>query len=150
MVDAWCDAETALAVTGVEVTDAQLGTAQAAIEVMSGRTYGDTDRIRPRDLYWLQRAVAYQAVWAALQPGLEARMDLTSTTQDSVSASLTGDAVVLAPMAARALNRLSWRRSRTVHIRSPFVDGSGPWLGANPLLESNDDLERWTPLGGGP
>jgi hypothetical protein len=150
VVDSWCDAETALSVTGIEVTDGQLGTAQAAIEVLCGRTFADTDRIRPRDLYWLVRAVAYQGVWAAQQPGLESRMDLTSTSQDSVSAAMTGDAVVLAPMAARALNRLSWRRSRTLHVRSPFVDGSGPWLGANPLLEANDDLERWTPLAGGP
>lgn len=147
MVNAWTDTDTALAVTGVEVTDVQLLTAQATVEVMSGRMYDDTARIRTRDLYWLGRAVAFQAAWAAGQPGLETRMDLTSTTQDSVSASLTADAVVLAPMAARAINRLSWRRSRTVHVRSPFVDGSN-WVGANPLLESNDDLENWRPMGG--
>lgn len=148
MVEAWCDADKALEVTGVEVTDAQLGTAQAAIEVMCGRTYGDTERLRTRDLYWLQRAVAYQAVWAAQQPGLESRMDLTSTNQDSVSAAFTADAVVLAPMAARAINRLSFRRSRTVHIRSPFVDGN-TYLGPDPLAEGNDEGQPWVPMGDG-
>lgn len=147
MVNAWIDADTTLTVTGVEVTDEQLLMAQADIEVMTGRMWDDTARIRPRDLYWLGRAVAFQAVWAAGQPGLETRMDLTSNTQDGVSANLTSDAVILAPRAARAINRLSWRRSRTVHIRSPFVDGSN-WVGANPLLEANDELENWQPMGG--
>ncbi|MFG3051900.1 hypothetical protein ACGFZP_13245 [Kitasatospora sp. NPDC048239] len=144
-IQAWTDTDTVLAVTGAEATDVQVLTAQAAIEVMTGRTYADTARIRPRDLYWLGRAVAYQAVWAAQQAGLESRMDLTSSTQDGISANLTADAVVLAPMAARAINRLSWRRSRTIHIRSPFVDGSSNY-GINPLTDGSDDDMTWSPL----
>lgn len=148
MVDSWTDATTVLNTTGVEVTDQQILQAQADIEVFAGRTYGDTDRIRTRDMYWLGRAVAYQAAWRPAQPGIEARMDITSQSQDGVSANLGADAMVLAPMAQRALNRLSWRRSRTVHIRSPFVDGSN-WLGPNPLDEANDELEPWRPMRGG-
>jgi hypothetical protein len=144
-IQAWTDSATVLAVTGVESTDVQILTAQAAIEVMTGRTYDDTARIRTRDLYWLGRAVAYQAVWAAQQADLESRMDLTSSTQDGVSANLTSDAVVLAPMAARAINRLSWRRSRTVHVRSPFIDGSNNW-GVNPLADGSDGDMAWSPL----
>ncbi|MEU6234425.1 hypothetical protein [Kitasatospora sp. NPDC047058] len=146
-IQAWTDTATVLAVTGVEATDQQILTAQAAVEVMCGRTYGDTARIRTRDLYWLGRALAYQAVWAAQQPGLESRMDLTSSTQDGVSANLTGDAVVLAPMAARAINRLSWRRSRTLHVRSPFVDGSSNY-GLDPLRDGADDDMTWHPMPG--
>ncbi|OKI16624.1 hypothetical protein [Streptomyces sp. CB03911] len=146
MVDAWTDTATTLAITGVETTDQQLLQAQADIEIFAGRIWTDTARIRTRDLYWLGRAVAFQAVWAQGQPGRETRMDLTSSTQDGVSANLTGDAVVLAPMAARAVNRLSWRRSRTVHVRSPFIDGSSY---GNPLHEANDDLRPWTPMGPG-
>ncbi|MFC8447668.1 hypothetical protein [Kitasatospora sp. NPDC057223] len=145
MVNAWTDTATTLAITGVEVTDQQLLQAQADIEILTGRMWSDTARIRTRDLYWLGRAVAFQAVWAQGQPGLETRMDLTSSTQDGVSANLTGDAVVLAPRAARAINRLSWRRSRTVHVRSPFIDGSSY---GNPLREANDDALPWTPMGG--
>lgn len=148
MVDAWTDAETVLNCTGVEVTDQQILQAQADIEIFAGRTFDDTDRIRTRDLYWIGRAVAYQAAWRPGQPGIESRMDLTAQSQDSVSANLGPDAVVLAPMAARALNRLSWRRSRTVHVRSPFVDGSN-WLGPDPLAEGNDELQPWTPMRGG-
>lgn len=146
MVAAWVDAATVLDVTGVEVSDAQVAQAQAAIEVLCGRSYDQTDRIRPRDVYWLGRAVAYQAAWAVGQFDLATRMDVTSATQDSVSSSFTGDAVVLAPMAARAINRLSWRRSRTIHVRSPFVDGGNFF--ANPLAEREDELLDWQPMGG--
>lgn len=148
MVDAWTDVATVLTVTGVEVTDQQILMAQAEIEVFTGRTYADTERIRPRDLYWIGRAVAFQAAWRVGQIGIESRMDQTAQSQDGVSATLGADAVVLGPMASRAINRLSWRRSRTVHIRSPFVDGNS-WLGPNPLYEANDELETWHPMGGG-
>lgn len=148
MVDAWTDTATVLTVTGVEVTDQQVLMAQADIEIFANRTYGDTARIRTRDLYWIGRAVAYQAAWRAAQVGVESRMDQTAQSQDGVSATLGADAVVLGPMAARALNRLSWRRSRTVHIRSPFLDGNS-WLGPDPLAEANDELQPWRPMAGG-
>lgn len=149
MVDAWTDAATVLAVTGVTVTDQQILQAQADIEVFTGRTFADTARIRPRDLHWIGRAVAYQVAWRVGQVGVETRMDQTAQSQDGVSATLGADAVVLAPMAARSINRLAWRRSRTVHIRSPFLDGNS-WLGPNPLAEANDELETWRPMAGGP
>ena len=145
MVNAWADAVATAEATGVEVSDQQLLQAQAMIEIFAGRTYDQTSRLRPRDVYWLGRAVAYQAVWAAQQPGLLSNLDLTANLQDGVSATLKDDALVLAPMAARAINRLSWRKSRTIHVRSPFVDG-GSWL-ANPLSEQSDVLQPWKPMG---
>lgn len=147
MVDAWASADDVLGATGVEVTDQQLVQAQADIEVISGRIFTDTDRLRLRDLYWLGKAVAYQAAWAAGQPGLAQRMDVTAQTQDGTSANFTGDAIVLAPMAGRALQRCSWRRSRTVHVRSPFVDGGVGWFGVNPLSESVDEIQNWQQMG---
>lgn len=146
-MDAWATTATVLDVTGAEVTEQDVAQAQALIEVMCGRIWLDTPRLRKRDLFWLARAVAYQAAWAPAQPGLETRMDLTASSQDGVTANLTTDAMVLAPMAARAINRLSWRKSRTLHVRSPFVDGIG--IGVNPLLESTDDLQQWAPMQGG-
>lgn len=144
MVNAWADAVTTAEVTGVECADQQLLQAQAMVEVFVGRSFDQTARLRPRDVYWLGRAVAFQAAWAAGQPGLLVNLDLTASTQDGVSASLKENALVLAPMAARAINRLSWRRSRTIHVRSPFVDG-GSWF-ANPLAEENDILQNWKPM----
>jgi len=148
MVAAWATAQDVTDTTGVTVTDAQLAQAQASVEVFCGRTYQDTDRLRTRDLYWLGRAVAYQAAWAAGQFGLETRLDATQIQQDQVSTALTGDGLVLAPMATRALRRVSWMRSRTIHVRAP-VEGFG--MIADPLSEANDDLEEWAPMstGGG-
>jgi hypothetical protein len=147
MVNAWAGAQDVINATGVTVTDQQLAQAQAAIEVFSNRIYADTDRMRTRDLHWLGQAVAYQAAWIAGQFGLETRLDATQIQQDQVSSTLTGDGLVLAPMAARALRKVSWMRSRTVHIRSA-VEGAGPLVG-NPLSDGSDDSLVWAPYHGG-
>ncbi|MGW0837547.1 hypothetical protein [Streptomyces prunicolor] len=147
MVDAWASVQEVTDITGVSVAGAQLAQAQAAIEVFSNRIYPDAERMRTRDLYWLGRAVAYQAAWLAGQFGLETRLDATQIQQDQVSSTLAGDGLVLAPMAARALRRVSWMRSRTVHIRSA-VEGSGPLIG-DALSDGSDERMAWTPYGGG-
>lgn len=147
MVNAWASVQNATDATGATVTAAQLAQAQAAIEVFTNRIYADTDRIRTRDLHWLGQAVAYQAAWIAGQFGLETRLDATQIQQDQVSTTLQGDGLVLAPMAARALRRVSWMRSRTVHIRSA-VEGAGPLVG-DPLSDGTDDSLVWAPYHGG-
>jgi hypothetical protein len=147
MVNAWATTQDVINAAGVTVTDQQLAQAQAAIEVFSNRIYADTDRMRTRDLHWLGQAVAYQAAWIAGQFGLETRLDATQIQQDQVSSTLTGDGLVLAPMAARALRKVSWMRSRTVHIRSA-VEGAGPIVG-NTLSDGSDDHLVWAPYRGG-
>jgi hypothetical protein len=146
MVDAWATPQHVINVTGVSVTDQQLAQAQDDIEIFTGRVYDDTARIRTRDLYWLGRAVARQAAWIAGQFGLETRLDATQIQQDQVSSTLTGDGLVLAPMAARSLRKVSWMRSRTVHIRS-VVEGAGPV--GNVLSDAADDSLVWAPYRGG-
>lgn len=145
MADAWASAQNVINATGVSVTEQQLAQAQDDIEIASGRIYPDTPRLRQRDLYWLGKAVARQAAWIAGQFGLETRLDATQIQQDGVSTTLQGDGLVLAPMAARALKRVSWMRSRTVHVRAP-IEGFG--LVGNILSEGNDELEPWSPMGG--
>ena len=147
MVDAWVSAQQVIDTTGVTVTEAQLAQAQAAIEVFCNRIYADTPRIRPRDVYWLGRAVAFQAAWLVGQYDLNTRLESSQVQQDGVVASLGEHAMVLAPMAGRALRRISWMRSRTIHVRGPFEDGSA-W-GLNPLSDASDDTQTWTPMGGG-
>jgi hypothetical protein len=48
---------------------------------------------------------------------------------------------VLAPLAKRALGRVSWLRSRSLHVRSPFQDGLGPLSTA--VIDSDDDDGGW-------
>lgn len=147
MVDSWATAQQVINTTGVSVTDAQLLQAQDDIEIFTNRVYEDTPRIRTRDLYWLGRAVARQAAWIAGQFGLETRLDATQIQQDQVSTTVQGDGLVLAPMAARALRKVSWMRSRTVHIRSA-VEGVGPLVGSA-LSDGADDSLVWAPYRGG-
>jgi hypothetical protein len=147
MVNAWATAQDVTDSTGVTVTDQQLVQAQKAVEVFSNRIFGDEARMRTRDLYWLGQAVAHQAAWIAGQFGLETRLDATQIQQDQVSTTLQGDGLVLAPMAARALKRVSWMRSRTVHIRSA-VEGAGPIVG-DALTDGSDDHLYWAPYRGG-
>lgn len=146
MPTAWASVQDVINATGVSVTEQQLAQAQDDIEVFCGRMYLDTPRIRQRDLYWLGKAVGRQAAWIAGQFGLETRLDATQTQQDGVSNTLASDGLVLAPMAARVLKRVSWMRSRTVHVRSP-LEGAGPI--SNILAEASDEQESWTPMPGG-
>jgi hypothetical protein len=146
MVNAWATPQDVIDTTGVSVTGQQLAQAQSDIEIFTNRIWADTERIRARDLHWLGQAVARQAAWLAGQFGLETRLDATQIQQDQVSTSLQGDGLVLAPMAARALRRVSWMRSRTVHIRSAFESAG---VAVNPLADASDDQQAWTPLTGG-
>lgn len=146
MAAAWASAQDVINTTGVSVTEQQLAQAQSDIEIFSGRIYPDSDRLRTRDLYWLGRAVARQAAWLAGQYGLETRLDATQIQQDGVTTTLQGDGLVLAPMAARALRKVSWMRSRTIHVRAP-IEGFG--LVGDVLHEGNDDYEPWQPMPSG-
>jgi hypothetical protein len=148
MANAWCSVQDVIDATGVSVTDQQLAQAQSDIEIFTNRIYADTARLRARDLHWLGQAVARQAAWIAGQFGLETRLDATQIQQDQVSTTLQSDGLVLAPMAARALKRVSWMRSRTVHIRSA-VEGAGPIVG-DALSSGSDDHLVWAPYTGGP
>lgn len=147
MVDAWATAQQVLDTTGVSVTDAELTRAQASIDMFSNRIYADAARIRARDLYWLRLAVAYQAAWEKSQYDLNSRLDASQVQQDGVVASLNDKAMTLGPRAKQALQRCSWMRSRTIHVRSPFVDGQGGY--ASVLADASDEQFDWTPVDGG-
>lgn len=146
MVDAWATPQQVIDITGVTVTDAQLLRAQSSIEMFSNRIYPDTDRLRPRDLYWLRMAVAHQAAWMLGQYDLNTRLDATQVQQDGIVANLDPRAMSLGPQAKQALQRCSWMRSRTIHVRSPFESASRY---SNALAESADEQQHWTPLAGG-
>lgn len=144
---AWASTQDVKDITGSVVSAQQLAQAQASVEMFCNRIWDDSDRIRARDLYWLRYAVAYQAAWEAGQYDLNTRLDTTNVQQDGVVGTLPEKAVILGPRAKQALQRVSWMRSRTVHIRSPFVDRGD--RGAHPLSESSDEGQDWEPMGGG-
>lgn len=108
--------------TGVTVTTDQLAYAQAIIEIHVSRTEDvPADTITARDLKWLKRAVAYEAAWIPANPDLFSRIEHVTLLQDGVEVrDLPPDALTLAPLARRAIRRLSWMKTRSIHTRSHF------------------------------
>ena len=150
----WCTIDDVLLLTGKTVSDAQLQQAATVLELHLGRTYqelvanpdGGTLKVGRRDREWLRRACAYQAAWMLAQPDMYQRLDMDPVAKSGVRGFvLKGDALLLAPLARRALQRVSWLRSRSLHIRTPFQDGIGP-LSPNAVAEANDAYEPWAAM----
>lgn len=131
----WATVDDVATYTGTQVTAAQLAQAQAAIDVAAGRSIDVYSSLRSRDLYYLKLATAYQAAWMAAQPDIFTRTEVKQSAGDGMSVQYGDGALVLAPLARRALRRVSWRRSRSVRAvsRTDIL-----------LLEE----EQWQPYGG--
>ena len=97
--------------TGVDVTEYQRTTAVGVLETVTG-LIEEVERpdVSDRDRYWLKLATCYQAAFVADHPDLFSRADVTSAAQDGESATFRNvDAHLLAPLARKAIRRLSWR-----------------------------------------
>lgn len=114
---AWATTSEVLALTGVTVEDATLSQAQGVIDLVSGVTE-DVEDLSTRDTRLLRAAVAYQAAWMHGQVDVMTRSEVSALEQDGVKVTPTdADALILAPLARRALAGLSWnRRVRTNHV----------------------------------
>lgn len=116
----WATTAETLAYTRITVTDEELDSAQAMVELFADVTEASSDagNISPKNLRLLKLAVAYQAAWMTSQPDLFTRSDVGLMTQDGISfTSPHANSGILAPMARRAIDRLSWRRNRNQRIR---------------------------------
>jgi hypothetical protein len=132
------------AVTGVSVTAAQVALAQQMLNPHTNYTPELSGaNMQPQDLIWLRYALAYQAVWMTGQPGLLVRSAVTDVSQDGVAAKYVDEsALTLGPLARRAIKQLSWKKSRSLRVRTPFIDDQTP-LSSDPDSEANDLYERW-------
>ncbi len=108
---------------GKELTAEDLLIAQGHIEIMCGRMIPEIqyameyDRVSTSDLRRLKVATVYQAIWVKANADEEERTDVTQIRTAGLSgeaATLAADGIVLAPLARRLLQRLSWIRSRSV------------------------------------
>lgn len=129
---AWATTAETLSYTGIAVSQDNIDAAQVMIEVFADVTEASSDagNISPKNLRLLKLAVAYQAAWMTSQPDLYTRSDVGLMTQDGISfTSPHANSGILAPMARRALDRLSWRRNRNQRIRPmrPNNIMSGDW-----------------------
>lgn len=149
----WASTTDVLNITGVTVQEEDVLQAQSVIETYCGRTEeGSTtnESIRPKDLVWLKKAVAYQAAWQTQQPGYYGRHAIKEVNQDgaqvvysSSSEANNSAMVMLAPLAARALRNVSWMRSRTIKVKPPSFQGPHPSYGD---YKRNDDHPGWRPM----
>ena len=122
--------------TGKTVTDTQVAQASAALELHIGRTYyetvsnpdGGSLKVGRRDREWLRRACAYQAAWMLAQPDMYQRLDMDALASTGRPITLKDRALVLAPLARRALQRVSWLRSRSLQGPHPVHGRDRPGL----------------------
>lgn len=148
----WATGAQATTITGQAVTDAQCDAAQYVIELFSDTTQdADADQ-SPRTLRLLGSAVAYQAAWMIGQIDVMNRIAVLSSSQDGMSFQTDDDdALLLAPLAKRALDRLPWRRSRSVWTGRRGGATRRNQLEAardNVVLEAEDEIDgrAWRPL----
>ena len=149
-------AETAL-ITGMtasgSASTADVAMAHQVIEIYANVTESASAAIGARDLEWLRKATAWQAVWQKQQPGYATdRSVVASIMADGVREDFAGFSVggtggewkvMLAPLAARALKNLSWKGSRTLRtdrVEVPFGQNSVTGF----LRDGGDALSDWT------
>jgi hypothetical protein len=117
----WCDPDDVLALTGETVTTGNCAIASSMIETYTEVFAEDTDnadRYLATDLRTIRRAASWQAPWVRDHPGLlterESAKDV-SADSTRVSREARSD-IMLAPMAARELENLSWVRTHSVRV----------------------------------
>ncbi|MGW0575122.1 hypothetical protein ACWD25_03950 [Streptomyces sp. NPDC002920] len=149
----WASTSDVIAYTGFNATAAQVDQAQAVIELFADTTTdaSSAGNISPKNLRLLKQAVAYQAGWITQHPDAFTNIDLTNFNQDQVSGTLAhANALILAPLAKRCIDRLSWKRIRPLRIGARGGFGQIPRTMNLTSAVMDDDDPRWRPLGGGP
>lgn len=143
---AWATEDDVVTVTGREASVENLALAQTMIETFAGTTElaSDADLIASRNLRMLRNAVAFQAIWLDSHPDVLDAMDVQGVSQDGLNAQYAyANAHLLAPMAQRCLDRLSWRRQIRVgraHAARLAEDRS------NRDSAVADDQYAWAPM----
>ncbi|WP_149264289.1 hypothetical protein [Actinomadura sp. K4S16] len=115
----WATVDDVDTYTGVTVEEPDLVRAELLVGLFADADPEDTDAaISKKNLRLLRAAVAYQAAWMQHHPDVFLNLDATSISQDGVSVGHSHDnAGILAPLAKRSIDRLSWRRSRSLRTQ---------------------------------
>ena len=142
---AWATVDDVVIVTGREASTGALALAQTIIELFAGATEeaSDVDLISSVNLRRLRNAVAFQAVWCDTHPDVLDAMDVEGVSQDGLNATYANaNAHLLAPLAKRYIDRLSWRTQgiRIKRARRTTID-----RGNRDSAVHDDDYE-WSPL----
>lgn len=136
----WATIEQINTLTGKAVDQAARDLAAVAIELHIGliEEVERTD-ISDRDRYWLKVAVCMQAAWLTAQPDYLERNAVASASQDGQSAAMGNpDWLTLAPLARKAIKRLSYRNAKTID-----ADRATRLARLSVLSEAYDDALPW-------
>lgn len=143
MATQWASVSDVTSKTGVTPTETQRTIAVGVLETVTG-LIEEVERpdISDRDRYFLKLATCYQAAFVVDNPDLFARADVTSASQDGESATFRNpDAHLLAPLARKAIRRLSWRGIRALRPGG----GTDPKVNSSDL-DALDDRLPWVPM----
>ena len=136
--------------TGVTVTGAELTRAEAVIGISCGRDPDTTPlaSLSVRDQSWLGRAVAYQAAWMQAQPDMFTRSLVATYSDNGQSLAFGPSGQELAPLARRALRRLSWKGSLSVAVRGQSERAGLAALVGGGVRDDDDGgaADDWRPL----
>lgn len=139
----WATVAETLTYTGITVGQDNIDAAQAMVELFADVTEDANPNLGTKNLRLLKMAVAYQAAWMTDHPDVFTNVDVSTMLQDGLQfTNAHANAGILAPMAKRAIDRLSWRRNRSIRIRqkkrniSQFGGLSGT-TGSSPLEDED-------------
>lgn len=119
---AWATIAEVLTYTGITVTQAEVDQAQYIVELFSDTTEDTSDEglISTKNLRFLKMAVAYQAAWITEHPDVFTHVDVSTMLQDGLQFTRGHEnAMLLAPLSRRSINRLSWKRNRSIKVKRP-------------------------------
>lgn len=138
---------------GVVVTQGEVDSAFLIVETMVGYDLSDARvaLLYFRDRRLLRQAVVWQAAYINANPDVLTRLGgLTTATANGVSVTYAGSSSategLIGPLAKMSLDRLSWRRSRSIAVRPadplrPRKYGRRPQT----LVDDGDEGE-WTAI----
>jgi hypothetical protein len=115
----WCDIAQVSLMTGKTPAPEVMVQAQMVIESYT-ECFADAQppTMWPRDLRWLQDALAYQAAWMTGRLDNFDNVDVVSVSQDGQSATMAhGQANKLAPFAWTSILKLSWMRTGKIRMQ---------------------------------
>lgn len=148
----WATVAETLSYTGITVSTDNITAAQFMVELFADVTEEADANISTKNARLLKMAVAYQAAWLTEHPDVFTNIDITNMAEDGIAFSNAhANSGLLAPMAKRAISRLSWYRNSNIRIR-PARRNQGsniPHRFFNMGLDSTpaqDDQAYWEPL----
>ncbi|WP_446579997.1 hypothetical protein [Streptomyces sp. LARHCF252] len=136
--------------TGVTASQATVDAAQLLVEIFADTTEeaSDAGSIGSFNLRLLKGAVAYQAAWLMSHPDQFTNTDFESFQMDGLSVTNRhANSMILAPMAKRCIDRLSWKRNRSIYIRPMSKQRRNGVNDVDPNNAVLDDYDtNWRPL----